>query len=102
MKPKLTLAAAFAAIVISSTAVLAHPGVTTGTVNMRIGPGTQHPIVVAIPVSQSITIVGCLPGSAWCDVVWAGYRGWVSASYIYYRLLGPHHLPPRTDRFSLG
>ena len=80
MKLKLTFAAAFAAFAMSGTAALAHPGMTTGTVNMRIGPGTQHPIIVAVPVSQPITIVGRLSGSAWCDVVWAGHRGWVSAS----------------------
>ena len=88
MNLKLTFAAAFAALAMSGTAALAHPGMTTGTVNMRIGPGTQHPIIVAVPVSQPITIVGCLSGSAWCDVVWAGHRGWVSASYIYYTAPG--------------
>lgn len=85
---KLTLPAAFAGVFIASTAALANSGVTTGTVNMRIGPGTQHPVVVAVPVSQPITIVGCISGSAWCDVVWAGHRGWVSADYIYYTAPG--------------
>ena len=32
--------------------------------------------------------MGCLSTSAWCDVTWAGYRGWVSASYIYYAVAG--------------
>lgn len=88
MKLKLTLPAAFAGVFMASTAALAHSGVTTRTVNMRIGPGTQHPVVVAVPVSQPITIVGCISGSAWCDVVWAGHRGWVSAGYIHYTAAG--------------
>lgn len=62
----------------------ANPGATTTSVNMRMGPGTQHPVIVAIPGSQPITIVGCVSGALWCDVVWANYRGWVSAGYIYY------------------
>lgn len=88
MRPKLTLAATFAALVSASASALAHPGVTTGTVNMRIGPGTGHSVIVAVPASQPITIVGCLSGAAWCDVVWAGHRGWVSAGYIYYTAPG--------------
>ncbi|WP_051402436.1 SH3 domain-containing protein [Lutibaculum baratangense] len=88
MKFRPASAVVFTAVLMAASAALAHPGVTTGTVNMRIGPGTQHPVVIAIPVSQPVTIVGCLSGSAWCDVVWAGHRGWVSASYIHYAAPG--------------
>lgn len=88
MNLKLLLATAFVALGLSSTAALAHPAVTTATVNMRIGPGTQHPVMVAVPISQPIVIMGCLPSAAWCDVVWAGYRGWVYASYIHYAAPG--------------
>lgn len=94
MELKLALTTALAALVISGTSALAHPGVTTGAVNMRIGPGTQHPVIVAVPVSQPITIVGCLSGAAWCDVVWAGHRGWISAGYIYYTV--PRYSAPIT------
>jgi uncharacterized protein YraI len=88
MKFKLMLAAALAALVLPATAALAHPGLTTGAVNMRIGPATGHPVVIVIPVGQPITIVGCLSGSPWCDVVWGGHRGWISASYIHYAAPG--------------
>jgi len=88
MRSKLAIAAAFAAFVLSGTAALAHSGFTIEAVNMRIGPGTQHSIIVAIPIRQPVTIVGCLSGLAWCDVVWAGYRGWVSANYVYYAAHG--------------
>ncbi|WP_206930911.1 SH3 domain-containing protein [Roseococcus thiosulfatophilus] len=88
MKLTSTLAMAVMALGLSCGAALAHPGVTTGTVNMRIGPGTQHPVLVAVPTSQPIVIMGCLPGMAWCDVVWAGHRGWVYARYIHYAAPG--------------
>jgi uncharacterized protein YraI len=79
---------ALAALIWSGVDALASPGLTTGTVNMRAGPSARHAVIVVVPSSQSITIVGCLPGSSWCDVVWAGRRGWVSASHIYYTAPG--------------
>ncbi|SMH54813.1 SH3 domain-containing protein [Mesorhizobium australicum] len=87
MKLKLTFVA-LAALIWSGVEAAASPGLTTATVNMRAGPSTRHAVIVVVPSSQSITIVGCLPGSSWCDVVWAGRRGWVSASHIYYTAPG--------------
>lgn len=84
MNLKTIVLAALAIALLSSTPALASPGMTTTAVNMRIGPGTQHAVITAIPPSQPVTIVGCLPGVTWCDVVWANYRGWVSGSYIHY------------------
>lgn len=78
------LLSALAFLAVGTAASTAHPGVTTSSVNMRMGPGTQHPVIVAIPGNQPVTIIGCVSGAAWCDVVWANHRGWVSASYIYY------------------
>lgn len=66
----------------------ASPGLTAASVNMRVGPGTGHPVIIAIPPSQPLTIVGCLPGSGWCDVQWGNYRGWISASYVIYAAPG--------------
>ena len=88
MRKAYTLMTAVATILVISTAALAQPGVTTSAVNMRSGPGTQHMVVGAIPASQPLTIIGCLSGGAWCDVVWAGRRGWVSANYVYYTAPG--------------
>lgn len=76
----LTTAAACLALVAPATAA---NGVTTSAVNMRIGPGTSYQVIVAIPATQPVTIVGCVNGYAWCDVIWAGRRGWVAAAYLY-------------------
>ncbi|WP_338721910.1 SH3 domain-containing protein [Devosia sp. XK-2] len=83
MKAK-QLLLAVAALAISATTAMANPGATTAAVNMRSGPGTQYQVIVAIPASQPVTIIGCISGSPWCDIVWADRRGWVSANYIYY------------------
>lgn len=109
---KLWLMAAVAA----STAFLpalaeAAPAFSTGNVNMRSGPSTQYPAVIVIPVGSQVDIRGCMSSANWCDVAYAGYRGWVSGSYLqasysqrrvyvdpqYYRPLG---IP--TVTFSIG
>lgn len=52
--------------------------------NMRAGPGTGYPIVVAIPPDGSgVTVHSCnrVAGFAakWCRTTWQGYSGWASA-----------------------
>lgn len=84
MKLKTIPLSAAAALLLSNAVASANPGVTSAAVNMRMGPGTQHAVILAIPPSQPVTIVGCLPAVTWCDVIWANYRGWVSGSYIHY------------------
>jgi uncharacterized protein YraI len=109
---KLWLMAAVAASTAGLPAIAeAAPAFSTGNVNMRSGPSTQYPPVIVIPVGSQVDIRGCLSGSNWCDVAYAGYRGWVSGSYLqasysqrrvyvdpeYYRPLG---IP--TVTFSIG
>lgn len=66
----------------SAGAANAVTGQTTVAVNLRTGPGTNHAVLIAIPAGQPVTIVGCMSGYAWCDVVWGSYRGWLSAAYV--------------------
>lgn len=104
--------AAFAATTSALPAVAeAATAFATANVNMRSGPSTRYPAVVVIPAGARVDIRGCLSGANWCDVAAAGYRGWVSGSYLqttysqrrvyvdpqYYRPLG---IP--TVTFSIG
>ncbi|WJH38141.1 SH3 domain-containing protein (plasmid) [Aliirhizobium terrae] len=66
-----------------SKASAATNGVAVTSVNLRAGPSTQYPVVRVMPQSASLVIYGCSGDRTWCDVSWAGARGWVSASYIY-------------------
>lgn len=54
----------------------------TGNVNMRTGPGTQYGRVGTIPAGATLTIRGCLNGYSWCEVTFAGRRGWASSNYL--------------------
>lgn len=109
---KLWLMAAVAASMVGLPAIAeAAPAFSTGNVNMRSGPSTQYPPVIVIPVGSQVDIRGCMSSANWCDVAYAGYRGWVSGSYLqasysqrrvyvdpqYYRPLG---IP--TVTFSIG
>ena len=52
--------------------------------NMRSGPGTNYPIVVAIPPDGSgVTVHSCRQVSGfaakWCRTTWQGFSGWASA-----------------------
>lgn len=69
-------------IVISPGLAWAVPGYSTANVNLRAGPSTSNPVVTTIPSGSPVEIVGCLSGWSWCDTVWAGFRGWVSGSYL--------------------
>jgi uncharacterized protein YraI len=84
---------------------------STANVNMRSGPSTRYPAVIVVPAGSRVNIQGCMSSANWCDVSYAGYRGWVSGSYLqttysqrrvyvgpqYYRPLG---IP--TVTFSIG
>ncbi|MBV2186720.1 MAG: SH3 domain-containing protein [Rhizobium sp.] len=103
------LVAAFVAVLPGLAA--AATAYSTANVNMRSGPSTQYPPVLVIPAGERVDIQGCMQTANWCDVAYAGYRGWVSGSHLqttysqrrvyvdpqYYRPLG---IPSIT--FSIG
>lgn len=54
--------------------------VATGNVNMRSGPGTGYARVGVVPRGGYIDVLTCRGN--WCQVVYRGQRGWVSANFI--------------------
>jgi uncharacterized protein YraI len=75
----LAAAGSVAAALFASTIAMAAPGVATGDVNMRTGPGTGYSIITTIPAGAPIEIYSC---SRWCEVNYAGAQGYVSANYV--------------------
>ncbi|TYC49764.1 SH3 domain-containing protein [Rhodobacterales bacterium] len=61
---------------------------TTANLNMRTGPGTNHPILTTIPRGGAVTIFNCTPGFRWCDAAFANTKGWVSGRYLDYQGAG--------------
>lgn len=78
----------WAALVVSVLGVAPAPAQEIASVttdlNLRAGPGTQYPVITTIPYGSQVRVYGCLRGYSWCDVFWAGTRGWVSARYLGY------------------
>ncbi|QKV17560.1 SH3 domain-containing protein [Oricola thermophila] len=60
----------------------ATPAIATTDVNMRAGPATAYPVVTVIPRGARVVTHGCVADFSWCDVAWAGKRGWVHARYV--------------------
>ncbi|GAB4359301.1 MAG: hypothetical protein Kow0026_20820 [Oricola sp.] len=56
--------------------------VATADVNMRAGPSTAYPVVAVIPHGARIVTHGCVADYSWCDVAFAGHRGWAYARYV--------------------
>lgn len=63
-------------------ALAAAPALTTATLHMRAGPGTEYPVVDTIPDGAQVYIHGCIRDYSWCDVSWDGERGWAFAMYL--------------------
>jgi len=80
---KTTIATALAAIALLSTAAaaFAQPGVATGGVNVRTGPGTSYTKVGALSAGEYVDVKQCQ--GSWCFVDRnSGTDGWVSANYL--------------------
>lgn len=91
---------------LAAAPALAANGYATGNVNMRTGPGTSYAKITTIPAGAPVTIYDC---PSWCNVAWAGRRGWVSSNYVEGGLPQARiYVPPRqvyvapTVRFGLS
>jgi hypothetical protein len=75
------------------------PNVSGGVQNLRSGPATKYPIVVAIPAGATgITISICRNSEdgtrPWCAANWRNHSGWISSCCIVDEKTGA---PPRVD-----
>lgn len=75
----IVIAAVVAASIGLPAAAWAAPGITTGDVNMRTGPGTGNPVITTIPAGSEVEVFGC---PRWCQVAYRGLEGWVSPNYV--------------------
>jgi uncharacterized protein YraI len=81
---------AFGAFIIVSgllapaAAMAASTAVATTNVNLRAGPSTQYPVVNVVGSGDDVRVYGCLSNRSWCDVGYAGQRGWMSSNYLAY------------------
>lgn len=56
---------------------------TTLALNLRAGPGTNHPVLLSMPTNSMVYVFYCGDISQpWCYVNFNGYEGWASARYL--------------------
>jgi hypothetical protein len=66
---------------------------TISGANMRAGPNNGQQVLATIPRGSSIEVIKCRD---WCEVVFAGQRGWVYKAFIRAPLADGAMLPERT------
>lgn len=74
------VAVAATAVVVFLPAAYAAPGVVTGNVNVRSGPGTNYGVVDVVARGQQVDVQQCQ--GSWCYIAKPGPDGWVSASFL--------------------
>lgn len=74
------IAVAATAAVVFLPAANAAPGVVTGNVNVRSGPGTNYAVVDVAARGTQVDVQQCQ--GSWCYINKSGPDGWVSASYL--------------------
>jgi len=80
---KLMLAAVAVGGAIAGSAMAEGRNVLSANdVSMRAGPAASFRKVTTVAKNQIVTVHGCARAYSWCDVDWAGYRGWVSAKFL--------------------
>ncbi len=87
--------------VLVTAGLLAIPGVAaaasaivTTDLNIRTGPGPEYQAFDTIPFRSPVEVYGCARGYNWCDIGWAGTRGWVSGDYLAWREGGDYYDEP--------
>lgn len=69
-------------VVVSTAALAATTSMTTTAwVNLRSGPGTDHPVLAVVPPSASVLATGGSDGR-WLAVEYRGTSGWMSGAYL--------------------
>jgi hypothetical protein len=58
----------------------ARPVLVTADLNVRVGPGTEHPSVGVIRGGSTAEVGRCFSG--WCEIFWGGLRGFSSQAYL--------------------
>jgi uncharacterized protein YraI len=56
--------------------------ITTASVNLRSGPGTNYSVIAVIPPATQLPVTGRTSDNAWYQVIFNGLQGWASASYL--------------------
>jgi uncharacterized protein YraI len=68
----------------------AQTATTAKNVHLRAGPAREYPVVAVLPAGMEVSVLGCLSGYSWCDVIAGAERGWVWAGNLNYLYQGAY------------
>lgn len=77
----LVLAAAMLVVPAAANAEVAY---AAETARLRVGPGSDYPVVAILGRGYAVNVQACLRDYSWCDVIAGTHRGWVSAEKLSY------------------
>ncbi|MDR0457962.1 MAG: SH3 domain-containing protein [Burkholderiaceae bacterium] len=81
--------AALAAAIAMPLAAVAQQAIVSAGGNLRAGPYRNYPLVAQLAPGTPATVMGCINGYAWCDVVVpGGLRGWLYSGRLAYAYQG--------------
>ena len=78
----ISIAALAAVAALAGSASAATRTTATTALNIRSGPGPQYDIVGAIKANDQAHLLGCINGSAWCQVDYRRTKGWAYSRYL--------------------
>lgn len=84
--------AAVALFAFTGVAAAQMSATATTDLNIRSGPGPQHNVIGVIGANEQATINGCLEGSKWCQVTYAGTEGWAYSDYLTASVAGQQQI----------
>ena len=79
---RIALFAAAASLAMVGAAQAQTIATANTSVNIRSGPGPEHPVIGSIGANRRATIIGCVEGSMWCQVNFRGLQGWAYSQYM--------------------
>jgi uncharacterized protein YraI len=81
---------AVAAMLLAPAAAMATTGYVVEDVSLRAGPDTDFPRITVLDAGTRVSVLGCIDGWEWCDVVAYGERGWVAGRFLELAYEGRH------------
>lgn len=75
----------------SAPSLAAELATASTNVNLRAGPGTNYQVLTTVPAGASVTVYSCNSGYSWCDIDYAGQRGYVAGKYLIYAVQGAYY-----------
>jgi uncharacterized protein YraI len=81
-KSRLFVTAVIATSIFPNMALAAMLATAITDLNIRSGPGPEYPVIGFIQAQDSVTMVGCIEGSLWCQITQKGKEGWAYSQYL--------------------